>query len=74
LTDTRYPIVVFWSEEDRIWVAETPDLKSCAAFGQSAGEAVAELDVAVQAWLDAARANGHTLPPPTPARRLLAAE
>jgi predicted RNase H-like HicB family nuclease len=27
----RYAIIVFWSEEDGVWVADVPDLKSCEA-------------------------------------------
>ena len=27
----RYAIVVFWSEEDKCWVADVPDLKSCSS-------------------------------------------
>jgi predicted RNase H-like HicB family nuclease len=70
----RYPIVVFWSEEDGVWVAEAPDLKSCAAFGDSAENAVAELNVAMTAWFEAARRAGHSLPEPSTASHLLAAE
>ena len=38
----RYAIIVFWSEDDRAWVADIPDLKSCAAFGSTPEEAFAE--------------------------------
>jgi predicted RNase H-like HicB family nuclease len=51
----RYSIIVFWSEEDGVWIADAPDLKSCSAFGVTPEEAVAELRVAMDAWLDAAR-------------------
>ena len=58
----RYAIIVFWSEEDTAWVADVPDLKSCAAFGATPAEAVAEVSIAMEAWLDAAREAGHPLP------------
>ena len=57
-----YTIVVFWSEEDAAWVADAPDLKSCSAFGNSPAEAVAELGVAVDAWLAAAHDAGLPIP------------
>jgi predicted RNase H-like HicB family nuclease len=60
----RYSIVVFWSEEDRAWVADVPDLKSCAAFGGAREEAVAEVSVAIDAWLAAARDAGLEIPKP----------
>ncbi|CAN5193027.1 type II toxin-antitoxin system HicB family antitoxin [soil metagenome] len=62
--DTRYAIVVFWSDEDGAWVADAPDLKSCSAFGETAEEALAELQVAIQAWLEVAREKGLPIPEP----------
>ena len=60
----RYAIVVFWSDEDEAWVADVPDLKSCSAFGGTPEAAVAEVRVAMDAWLAAAREAGHAIPPP----------
>jgi predicted RNase H-like HicB family nuclease len=69
LSANRYAIVVFWSEEDAAWVADVPDLKSCTAFGNSSEEAFAEVQVAMEAWLAAARDTGkpisHTPKPPS---------
>lgn len=60
----HYAINVFWSEEDGVWVANVPDLKSCAAFGDTPERAVAEVRIAMDAWLDAARDNGLPVPEP----------
>ena len=60
----RYTIVVFWSNEDEAWVADVPDLKSCSAFGNTPEAAVAEVRVAMEAWLAAAREAGKPIPPP----------
>jgi predicted RNase H-like HicB family nuclease len=58
----RYAINVFWSQEDGVWIADAPDLKSCSAFGATPEEALAELRVAMDAWLEAAREAGHPIP------------
>ena len=58
----RYAIIVFWSEEDGGWIADAPDLKSCSAFGATLEEAVAELRIAMDAWLNAARDAGLPIP------------
>lgn len=50
------------SDEDGAWVADAPDLRSCAAFGSTPEEAIAELRLAVEAWLETARARGLPLP------------
>jgi predicted RNase H-like HicB family nuclease len=60
----HYAIIVYWSDEDSVWVAEAPDLEPCAAHGNTPETAVAELGVAMQAWLDVARDKGLPIPEP----------
>ncbi len=60
-----YPIDVFWSTEDEAWVANVPDLRFCSAVGDTPHEAVAEVEVAITAWLEAAAAGGRPIPPPS---------
>ena len=60
----RYAIIVFWSEGDGAWVANVPDLKSCSAFGDTREEAVAEVGIAIEAWLVTARDAGLEIPKP----------
>ncbi len=60
----HYAINVFWSDEDDAWVANVPDLKSCAAFGDTPEAAVAEVRVATEAWLAAAQDAGLPIPAP----------
>lgn len=60
-----YHINVFWSEEDDCYVADIPDLKYCSAFGSTPEEAVSEVVVAKQAWLETARTAGKPVPEPT---------
>lgn len=62
---TGYPIEVFWSDEDDIWIADVPDLEYCSAHGSTPHEAVAEVELAVHAWLEAARATGRVIPSPS---------
>ena len=37
---SEYLITVFWSDEDRLWVADIPDLKYCSAFGDNPMDAL----------------------------------
>lgn len=64
-TDSDYPILIFWSQEDGGYVADLPDLEHCSAFGRTPAEALAELETARAAWLEAARERGDPLPSPT---------
>ncbi len=62
-----YRIVIFWSEEDECYVAVVPDLPGCSALGDTADEALREIQIAKEGWLRTARANGYPIPEPTEA-------
>jgi predicted RNase H-like HicB family nuclease len=58
----RYHINVFWSPRDECWVADVPDLKSCAAFGDTPEEALAEARIAIEDWIETAVAKNKAVP------------
>jgi antitoxin HicB len=47
------------------WLVEFPDLSGCMADGETLEEALAQARDAVAAWLDAAKAEGREIPPPS---------
>ena len=59
-----YHINIFYSEEDGGYIADIPDLDACSAFGETAEEALREVQLAKQAWLEAARSAGKPIPQP----------
>lgn len=59
-----YHINIFFSEEDDGYIADVPDLEMCSAFGVTAAQALAEVEVAKQLWLESARAEGKPIPEP----------
>ena len=60
----KYHIDLFWSESDAAWVADVPDLRSCSAFGDTPGEALAEVEKAAESRLTVAREEGLSIPEP----------
>jgi predicted RNase H-like HicB family nuclease len=60
-----YHINIFFSQEDEGYIADIPDLAMCSAFGTTAAEALAEVEIAKKLWLEAARADGKPIPEPT---------
>jgi antitoxin HicB len=62
---THYPLEIFWSEEDKGFIAEAPDLPGCSAWGATEANAAREAQRAVAAWLEAARAAGREIPKPS---------
>ena len=59
-----YHINIFFSEEDGGYIADIPDLQHCSAFGESPEQALLEALTAKEAWLEAARAEGKSIPEP----------
>lgn len=63
-TSPRYHINVFYSAEDKAFIADVPDLKYCSAFGPTPEKALKEVLMAMEAWLAAAKAEGKKIPKP----------
>jgi predicted RNase H-like HicB family nuclease len=59
-----YHINLFYSEEDECYVADIPDLTFCSALGDTPEEALREILVAKQAWIETAQSSGKTVPQP----------
>ena len=49
-----YHINIFYSDEDEGYIADIPDLEFCSAFGKTPEEALAELKIAKEIWLETA--------------------
>ncbi len=59
-----YFISIFYSEEDAGYIADIPDLHFCSAFGETPEEALHEVQLVKEAWLEAARNSGKPIPKP----------
>jgi predicted RNase H-like HicB family nuclease len=59
-----YHINFFHSEEDQGYIADIPDLKMCSAFGETPAQALAEVELAKQAWLETAKQENKPIPEP----------
>jgi len=59
-----YHINIFYSAEDEGYIADIPDLVSCSAFGATPEDALREVMIAREAWLEAARATDKPIPEP----------
>ena len=68
----KYEIIIYWSNEDQVFVAEVPELPGCMAHGSTQESALAHANEAIQLWLDTAREFGHPVPEPKGERLMLA--
>ena len=66
----RYETIMYWSEEDQVYLAEVPELPGCIAHGDSYESALANAKDAIQLWIDTAKEFGDPIPEPK-GRRLI---
>ena len=62
--EQHYGINLFWEPRSDRWVAAVPDLPGCSAHGATPAEAAAEVQVAIELWLETAREEGLPIPAP----------
>ena len=60
----RYEVIIYWSEPDEAFIAEVPELPGCAADGASYQDALAEVEVVINEWIETARELGRKIPKP----------
>ena len=64
MSESRYEIILYWSEEDQAVIAEVPELSGCAADGQTYEEALANAQTIIDEWIETARQLGREIPKP----------
>lgn len=60
----RYQIILDWSQEDRAFIAEVPELPGCAADGETYREALENVELIMQEWIETAKELGRAIPEP----------
>lgn len=68
----KYEIIIYWSDEDRLFIAEVPELAGCMAHGASPEASLMEAQKAIDLWIESAKELGRTIPKPKGRRLLLA--
>ena len=60
----KYEVIIYWSEEDQALIAEVPELPGCAADEENYQEALQNLEIMMQEWIETANALGRPIPQP----------
>jgi predicted RNase H-like HicB family nuclease len=60
----KYEVIIYWSEEDQAYIAEVPELAGCMADGKTYQEALANVEIIVQEWIETAKELGRSIPEP----------
>jgi predicted RNase H-like HicB family nuclease len=60
----KYELIIYWSEEDKAFIVEVPELPGCMADGKTYKEAVENAEVVIQEWIETAKELGRPIPEP----------
>ncbi len=61
---SKYEIIIYWSEADKSFIAEVPELAGCMADGETYQEALANAEITIQHWIETAKELGRKIPEP----------
>ena len=61
---SKYEIIIYWSEEDDAFIAEVPELSGCIADGASYIEAIENVKIIIEEWIETAQSLGREIPQP----------
>ncbi len=60
----KYEIIIYWSKDDKRFIAEVPELAGCAADGKTQMDALKNVDIIIEEWIETAKSLGRNIPVP----------
>jgi predicted RNase H-like HicB family nuclease len=69
---SKYEVIIYWSDEDQVFVAEVPEVPGCSAHGATQEAALTSAQEAIRLWIETAREFGDPIPEPKGRRLILA--
>lgn len=60
--NTKYQLIIYWSEEDSAFIVEVPELAGCIADGQTQSEALTNIQIVIDQWIETAKELSRDIP------------
>ena len=60
----KYEIILYWSAEDKAYIAEVPELVGCCADGETQKQALENIEIVIGEWIETAKLMGRNIPKP----------
>lgn len=60
----KYEMIFYWSEQDKKFIVEVPELAGCMADGNTAAEALENVEIVISEWFETAKKIGREIPQP----------
>ena len=72
MSSLKYEVILYWSDEDKAFIAEVPELPGCAADGATYAQALKNAERVIQEWIETAKEGGRPIPEPKKGRLVFA--
>lgn len=60
----KYEVIIYWSETDKAFIAEVPELPGCMADGETYQSALTNVETIIAQWIETANELGRPIPEP----------
>ena len=61
---SKYEIIIYWSKDDKAFIAEVPELPGCAADGSTYQQALSNAENIIREWIEIAKSLKRPIPKP----------
>ena len=55
MSNYKYEIIIYWSNEDKCFISEIPELAGCMSDGKTYKQALLNTEKAIEAWIETAK-------------------
>jgi predicted RNase H-like HicB family nuclease len=60
----KYEIIIYCSDEDKSFIAEVPELPGCMSDGETHADAIKNVQLIIDEWIETAKKLGRKIPKP----------
>jgi predicted RNase H-like HicB family nuclease len=64
MVNSKYEVIIYWSQEDKSFIAEVPELSGCMADGKTPAKALKNVQTIIDEWIETAKEEGREIPEP----------
>jgi len=61
---SKYEVIIYWSQEDKAYLAEVPELPGCMADGETYEKALKNVQIIIKEWIETAKKEKRPIPQP----------
>jgi predicted RNase H-like HicB family nuclease len=64
MIESKYEMIIYWSEQDKTFLVEVPELPGCMADGETREEAIKNANEVIRQRIKTAKSLGREIPKP----------